>query len=343
MSLRLLHLISDRDRRGAQVAAVGVSNELASRGVVSEVLALGNGGGGGPLDVDVAPTNWRARARLMRSYDLVIAHGSTTLEAAVTAVPRRFLYRSIGDPSYWLGRPTRRVSTAVRYQLAAGIVALYPGAAAAIHRLTGVPRSRISVVPNAVASPSVDDRPAPRLPSDRRNVLFVGALTWEKQVDQLIRAVSLLDDTGLVLLGDGPLRASLQSQAEDALGDLAQFVGVVDDPWPYYRHCDVVALTSRTEGVPACILEAAMVATPAVAPFLGGIDTVVDDGVSGRLYRPGDGDELAGALRAALDDHVAMGAAARHLVSSAYSFVSVGDRWMDVVERVANARTSRAL
>jgi glycosyltransferase involved in cell wall biosynthesis len=68
-----------------------------------------------------------------------------------------------------------------------------------------------------------------------------------------------------------------------------------------YAACDVVALTSRNEGTPIALIEAAAAGKPVVATDVGGVSEVVRDGFTGRLCAAGDDRAIAAALVALLD------------------------------------------
>ncbi len=138
-------------------------------------------------------------------------------------------------------------------------------------------------------------------------VLFVGNLVPVKGVDVLLEACALLVRGGVEfhchVVGDGPLRAKAQKQAQ-RLG-LSQHVvfhgsrphGELPD---WYRAANVVALTSHSEGVPNVLLEAAACGTPFVATNVGGVPEIAHWGAS-RLAPPGDARALSEALREGLD------------------------------------------
>ena len=59
---------------------------------------------------------------------------------------------------------------------------------------------------------------------------------------------------------------------------------------------DVFCLSSRYEGLPIALLEALAMGLPVVSTEVGGVPSVVTDGVEGRLVPPGDPDVLAAAI-----------------------------------------------
>lgn len=304
-------------------------NELGIRG---EVLAL-DGDGEQGLDVPVAPSGWRGRRRLMSGHGLVVAHGSTTLHVAATTVPGGFVYRSIGDPTFWLDRPRRRVMTAARLRSARGVVALYDAAADALHERARVRRDRLHVIPNAVVDRD-SRRTAPRPPGvPERYALYVGAMTWEKQVDRIIEAVAGTE-LGLVCAGEGPLAPSLRQQGEATLGDRFLMLGPVEDPEPYHRHASVLVLASRSEGMPGVVIEAGLAATPSVVPDVGGLRDLVVDGRSGAVVAHPTAPALTEAI-ANVDAHsAAMGEAALDHVAAHFTMHTVAERWAEVLDRL---------
>lgn len=325
----VLHLISDTNRRGAQVFATTLNDALEERGMEGEVAALAPGAGQAVLDVPIAPDAWHRRAKYLRSFDMVVAHGSTTLDAAAVSVPRRFIYRSIGDPEFWLSTAARRLKTGASLRAALAVATLYPAASDAMARLARVPRSRLHVIPNAVPPLGTPSLPPATLPPFPASVLYVGSLSWEKQVDHIIEAVAQLDGIGLVVVGDGAERGALESLASRRLGERAIFVGAVDDPSPWYQSCDVLALASLTEGQPGCILEAATFGTPACAYAVGGIPDMIDDGVTGVLVSRDV--DLTEGLRRSIAGTESLGFAARSIADQRFSLESVTDRWADLI------------
>ena len=137
----------------------------------------------------------------------------------------------------------------------------------------------------------------------KRVALFIGRLVEGKGVDVLIRAVAGLTNWTAVVAGDGPLRASLESEVA-SLGADVRFVGRVAEPGPYYALADVVALPSEMEALPMTLIEAAAHGVPAVATQAGGMAEVVREGSSGILVPPGNNDALRAALARLEDDAI---------------------------------------
>ena len=101
----------------------------------------------------------------------------------------------------------------------------------------------------------------------------------------------------LVIVGDGPARAECQALIDAAgLSRKALFPGDRGDTPEWLRTFDVFVLPSKGEGISNTILEAMASALPIVATRVGGTPELVEEGVNGLMWAPGDADRLAGIL-----------------------------------------------
>ena len=128
--------------------------------------------------------------------------------------------------------------------------------------------------------------------------------------------------------GDGELRPVLEEQARRLLGDRVRFLGWVDDLPALYGAADVVVLTSRNEGTPAALIEAAAASRPVVATRVGGVADVVEHDVTGVLCDRGDAAAIAEAVLALLAEPLrarALGGAGRQRVAERFSARRLAD------------------
>jgi glycosyltransferase involved in cell wall biosynthesis len=127
---------------------------------------------------------------------------------------------------------------------------------------------------------------------------IVGRLVPIKDHLTAFRALAELPTAHLAVLGDGELRAELESSARAmGLAERVHFTGWWMDVPGAMSDLDVIVLTSRNEGTPVTLIEALAAARPVVATDVGGVRSVVADGVSGRLVPPGNPIAVADALR----------------------------------------------
>lgn len=167
----------------------------------------------------------------------------------------------------------------------------------------GVPSAKIAVIHNAVTAeepgdlpPGVDVLPRPR-------VAVAGRLVPWKRVDGVIDAVAYMPDASLVVVGDGPLRASLEARAQEKLPGRHLFTGALSHAQVLaaVRAADVYVLNSSYEGLSHHLIEACALGKPIVATDVGGNGEVIADDENGLLIPSGDG-ALSAALSRLLSD-----------------------------------------
>ncbi|MFI5369991.1 MAG: glycosyltransferase [Candidatus Eisenbacteria bacterium] len=172
----------------------------------------------------------------------------------------------------------------------------------------GVPRARVTVIPNGVDVGRFDVSPHTRsqlgLDPAAPVIGSVGCLEARKDYGTLFDALERLAAAGRVfqvmLVGDGSERAALETRAA-SLGRPVRFLGERGDVERLLPVMDVFVLSSREEGIPNALLEAMAAARPCVATSVGGTPEVLADGVTGWLVPPADASALATAIAEALD------------------------------------------
>ncbi len=185
-------------------------------------------------------------------------------------------------------------------------------------RLYGNPQGRIEVVAPGVehAFFAPGDRGGARRALDLPAgplLLFVGRLQPLKGLDVAVRALAELRRSDALLLVVGGA-SGLEGGSEVArIMSLIDQLGVRDqvrfvEPQPhhilstYYRAADVVVVPSRSESFGLVALEAAACGTPVVASAVGGLLTLVDDGLTGYLVAGRDPSHFAQRIASILND-----------------------------------------
>jgi D-inositol-3-phosphate glycosyltransferase len=182
------------------------------------------------------------------------------------------------------------------------------------------------------------------VPADAVVLLFVGRIQPLKGPDLLLQAAArmLADDPGLratlqVLVVGAPSGSGLAEPRR--LQELAVSLGVTDvvrflPPQPpaqlaeHYRAADVAVVPSHNESFGLVALEAQACGTPVVAAAVGGLQTAVDDGVSGLLVADRDPRSYAAAIRRVLAGRELLAAGAgRH--ASRFSWDRTVDSLVD--------------
>ncbi len=210
-------------------------------------------------------------------------------------------------------------------------------------------RAKVSVVPIGVDVERFagGDRRAGRARfGERPTVVFVGRLRYYKGLPVMLEALRELPGVQLVIAGSGPNLRTLAEMSLD-LGVAAQvtWVGdVADAELPDVLAAgDVFVLpsTHRSEAYGIALVEALAAGLPAVTTDLGtGTSWINQDGVTGRVVRPGDPAALAAAIRAILADdagRAAMASAARARARAVFGRDAMVDAVMGVYAAVAAA------
>jgi colanic acid/amylovoran biosynthesis glycosyltransferase len=154
---------------------------------------------------------------------------------------------------------------------------------------------------------SLDDPPAilwAARSSDCLVLLAVGRLHPVKDHPFLVWACHLLKIRGIgflcLIAGEGPERPSLERLIRKlGLGECVKLLGHLSREQlnACYARCDLVVLTSRSEGIPLVLMEAMARGRIVLAPAITGIPELVRDGETGFLYRPGSLEDFVDRVR----------------------------------------------
>ena len=180
------------------------------------------------------------------------------------------------------------------------------------------------------------------IPQDACVAGAVSRLYVEKGHTFLLDALRHLSDDlpglHLLIVGEGPLRASLELQTETlGLRDRVHFTGFYDDLPGALRAMDIFAQPSiLDEGFPTSVLEAQLSGLPVIATDVGGTGETMDLDATGLLVPPRNVDALADAIRALAQDpgrRKAMGAAGPEWILSSFTLDNMIGHVADVYER----------
>ncbi len=138
-------------------------------------------------------------------------------------------------------------------------------------------------------------------------ILAVGSLLPVKRWDRLLGAALELKRRGLdsvvQIVGDGPLRGSLEQHAQNlGLYGRVTFSGHADDVPDLLARATFLVHTSDTEGCPNVVMEAMACRRAVVATDAGDIPSLVEDGRTGFVVRRGDDSALVDRMAALISD-----------------------------------------
>jgi glycosyltransferase involved in cell wall biosynthesis len=218
----------------------------------------------------------------------------------------------------------------------------------------GVPRDRVTVIPNGVDAArfgTAEGDAARRLLGMNGGVPIlgsVGCLAPRKDYATLLDALALLSAHGqpyqAALIGDGPERERLEARANVlGIAERVHFLGERADVERLLPGLEVFVLSSREEGIPNALLEAMAAGRPAVATAVGGTPEVLQDGETGWLVPAQQPERLAQALEQALADpteRARRGRNARDYALEALSIEAMTRRHEQLYETLGRGRAA---
>jgi len=152
-----------------------------------------------------------------------------------------------------------------------------------------IPQSGTGARWDGIASCDTDLRAALGIPSTAFVVGYLGRLSVEKKVCDLISAFAGSCADYLLIGGWGIEEPALRRQAQDlGLEDRVVFAGVIHEPAVFYEAIDIFALVSESEGMPLSVAEAMMAGLPVVASSVGAVPEMLRHGEAGLLVNSGD-------------------------------------------------------
>jgi len=224
---------------------------------------------------------------------LVRQNGTVSTALAMGGVPRytRLLYRILYPRADRIICQSRSMAADLAHELKIGV-----------EKLVVLPNPvKIEGIRAAQNGKSLWEGPGPHL-------LAMGRLSQEKGFDLLIRAMAAVREQSpaadLTIAGAGRDEAELKRLCRDlGLENVVHFPGRVDRPCVYFPGCTLFVLSSRYEGMPNALLEAAAAGLPIVAtPASGGVVDLLRGRPGTWLAREASAKGLADTLIAALGE-----------------------------------------
>jgi glycosyltransferase involved in cell wall biosynthesis len=363
-SLPVVHVIPSPRGRGAQLVARVLVDRLNELGPVPHRL-LGLFDGPAEVEIDLA-LGHPAGSRPARGFDprialrlrkvlahvqpsAIVAHGGDAMKYALPAVIGTgcpLVYCVIGT---YAGPRSLLHEWAWRRIMAHAQLVVAVGEEVR-DECTGrfrVAPKRAVVIPNGRNPSQFHPRSEPVEAADA-TLIFVGALTPQKQPDRFVEVVRRLRAEGrsvhAVMVGDGPLAGTL---APLAAAHRVKLLGPRSDVPELLRSSDVFVFTSlpRGEGMPGVLIEAGLSGLPSVSTPVPGAATVLCDGRTGVIVDDSVATMVAavGELLDHPDRRTAMGMSARIRCEAEFNLDLMVQRWRAALDPivVAQGRTAR--
>jgi len=278
---------------------------------------------------------WMARlARVLADVPVVV---DTIHSAGTGGWPRKLAYRLTSS------LPDRVVAVS--------------NAAAESHRSARmVDQRRLTVMPNGV-DVEAWRADATNRETVRRDLGFGSEFVWlaagrlepVKDYPTMLRAFARVQRPArLLIAGAGKEQQELELLTEQiGVAKRVRFAGFVPDVRPLMQAADGFILTSRWEGLPIAILEAAACELPQIATRVSGTFEAIEDGVTGLLTGPGDYAELAEAMNRLMamtpEKRRTMGQRARERVKERFTLEAALDRHEALYRELLAAKCQAAV
>ncbi|QAT16405.1 glycosyl transferase [Candidatus Velamenicoccus archaeovorus] len=214
-----------------------------------------------------------------------------------------------------------------------------------------VPADRIDLVYNGIdpqrfvphgAAEIAAQKQAWGVETDKKVIGHIGRLSSVKGQKYMLLAAGILrgrhPEFRWVIVGDGKEEVHLRKLiAEKKIGDIVRLCPSAGNTSLALAAMDVFVMPSLQEGLGISILEAHAQGVPVVASRVGGIPTVIEDGVTGLLVSPGDPPAIAAAVEKLLEDRSlveAIASRAQKRVAEAFTLDSMTQKTQAVYQSV---------
>jgi glycosyltransferase involved in cell wall biosynthesis len=323
MTDKILHLIGQLRRGGAEKQLYCVSTALRARGWPQAVVSFSSGGAweqrlqDAGIPVLEVPSHRVKPWRLWRLWRIVRRErpGIVLSWSDYVATYAHWL-RGVGRPRQVFNVRIDLTRNA-RSGAAGATLRRCRGALEGADRVVSNSRRNLETLqehgvrlpPNEVIYNIVEGhgRARPAEPVNVPRVVAAGSLIPRKGYDLLLRALGHLAEAGmsfeLLLGGEGPERQSLENLARQlGIADRVKFLGEVEDLASLLAASQLLVHPSHAEGLSNTVLEAMGEGLPVVASAVGATPEIIEDGESGLLVPPGSLDDLTSAVGRLLAD-----------------------------------------
>ncbi len=201
---------------------------------------------------------------------------------------------------------------------------------------------RTRIIPNPALNVGTRRQPS-RETKQAKVLVAIGRLVPQKGFDALLKAfskaASLHPEWRLMILGEGPMRPTLEAMAHE-LGIWGRITmpGIMKDPFKALCESDLFVMSSRYEGFPLSLCEAMGCGLPVVSfDCPSGPGEIIRDGHDGILVRPCTVEALSEALERLMSDSSLREYLAERApeVLERYSVPKIMAMWEDVIREVA--------
>jgi glycosyltransferase involved in cell wall biosynthesis len=165
----------------------------------------------------------------------------------------------------------------------------------------GFKEKKIIILPNILKTEDY----FPRYGCKDNSIVYFGRLSREKGLFVLLEAVKGMKNISLKIIGEGPLKGSLETKIRDEGIDNVTFLGYKSGEQLKNEICDslfIILPSQCYENNPRAIIEAFALEKPVIGARLGGIPELVIDGKTGLTFESGNAMDLRSKIQYLLDN-----------------------------------------
>lgn len=367
--MKILQLVTKRQYRGAEIFAYNLSKDLLKKGheiIFAGLYAQKDDALELPKAVNVdlsahktrffsLPTAYRLYKLIKKEQpDIIQCNGSDTLKYAVVIsfffsrkIP--LTYRNISIISQWFSHPLKKMLYQLLFKRVDFVTSVGRFAMEDFIKTLNFLPEKIEVIHRGIP-PKKNDKTQARqdiilqlgLSPEDKIITHIGNFSPEKNHTFLLKVFEKIrikrTDIKLLLVGKGILFEEIKKQIEQKkLEDTVFLLGFRKDTEKILSASDVFILTSKVEGVPGVILEAAVQEAPSIAIDVGGVSEVIKSGETGILLNDFSSEIFAENIIHLADDNTLrkqLGQNAFQLVSQHFNPDHTVDRFIRLYEKL---------
>jgi len=356
--MKIIQLIQKPQRRGAEIFAAQLSQELQGRGHEVFLVSIFEGEADLPFSgkqihlqrplknrlYDIAA--WKTFAALVKEFqpDIIQANAADTLKFAVFSKmlfgwKNPIVYRNANQMGDFIQGTWHRRFNQFLVNRVAYVISVSEASKRDFLETFDFPEQRCQVVPIGIIPKEIDASATQTLTEKLPPsfLLQIGGLVPEKDPLGMLDIFKALKDPSihLVFMGSGVLENELKAGIQKV--QLEHRVTILPNQkniFPILKQAKALTMPSKIEGLPAVVLEAMYLGIPVVAYEVGGIGEVVQNGKTGWLVPKGDKNAFVKAVQEVLtaeeDQLKQITEQARQLVLEQYTLEKVAGE----IERV---------
>ena len=185
-----------------------------------------------------------------------------------------------------------------------------------VQSLFGLPFDKIDVIPNGINLTNFNgierdyDFRRQYAADNEKIILYMGRLVYEKGINHLISAMPKIlqnyNDSKLIIAGKGGMLDELRAQADAmGLGNKVYFTGYLNakQVQKMYKCADIAVFPSTYEPFGIVALAAMLAGVPTVVSDVGGLNEIVEHGITGMKSYAGNSNSIADSILTLLYDH----------------------------------------